>query len=810
MKMIKVFEELNRHDANIAGGKGASLGEMTNVGIPVPPGFVVLSDAFEYFIRETDIISEIEATLKKVNHKEMESVERASEIIRDIIEEASMPKNLEKEIMDAYKTLDARWVAVRSSATAEDGAEHAWAGQLDSFLNTKKENVIKNVQRCFASLFTPRAIFYRFEKGLHNTHISVAVVIQKMVQSEKSGIAFSVHPVTEDHNQMIIEGSWGLGEAIVSGQVTPDSYVVTKKPKAILDTNIAEKSRGLFKSKTGTNEWEEIENKKANEQCLSGKEILELSNVIIKIESHYGFPCDIEWAYENKKFYIVQSRPITTLQSTNKKVTYFPNGVIQMGQWSLSPLATECWNNETTQKKFKDKFGLERDTIIIHKINPLYQLPFYSKDFFQKLDLRIADLYKKTPKKIGKELSKFYIEVEKAKKEVSEMKSKNLELLSNKKLIEVFKKNRKLVGEITVYDQFGWLSENALTAGIYTILKSKGLEEGSEKFNEFLFKLTKPKHISTTLKEKLAVYKSALVCKSKPAMLEKNSNLLATQFGFMPIFSYGDPWQGKHYEKELVQAIKLPLDEIRKVINELKDYTKKQQQDFFEAKKNLKLNPSETQRFVDFGLALDTRNEAEYFVSFAGEHLINIVPEIARRLKSNVGKVSLLFVDEISECLEGKTNIKDVLKERTDFTAVGFLGEMKRKKFGNDEAVRILEDFDARKSWIQGDEDSSGKCGSPGTAKGRVKICKTPQEINKVKQGDVLITYATTVDYLPAMKLASAIVTEVGGITCHAAVVSREFGIPCVIGLKNAMLNFKDNDLVEVNADRGVVKIIKL
>ncbi len=314
MKYIKGFKELNRRNTDIAGGKGASLGEMTNAGIPVPPGFVVLSDAFEYFIRETDLIQEVDAELKKVNHKEMESVERASEVIRELIEKAKIPKDLEKEILESYKKLDAEFVAVRSSATAEDGAEHAWAGQLDSFLNTKKKDLIKNVLRCFASLFTPRAIFYRFEKGLNNAHISVAVVIQKMVQSEKSGIAFSVHPVTEDRNQMIIEGSWGLGEAIVSGQVTPDSYVVLKNSKEILDVNVAEKSRGLFKSKSGSNEWEDIVDKKANEQCLNGKEILELGDLIMKIENHYGFPCDIEWAYEKKKFYIVQSRPITTLK----------------------------------------------------------------------------------------------------------------------------------------------------------------------------------------------------------------------------------------------------------------------------------------------------------------------------------------------------------------------------------------------------------------------------------------------------------------------------------------------------------------
>lgn len=322
--MIKTFENLGKNDSLIAGGKGASLGEMTsyfakasqdkNAHNPIPPGFVVLSSAFEFFIKETDLIQEIDATLARVNHKEMESVERASENIRELIESATMPKSLEKDIVSAFKNLDAEFVAVRSSATAEDGAEHAWAGQLDSFLNTTKKDLIKNIKRCFSSLFTPRAIFYRFEKGLHDSHISVAVVVQKMVQSEKSGIAFSVHPVTEDRNQMIIEGSWGLGEAIVSGQVTPDSYVVLKASKEILDINIAEKTRGIFKSKSGENRWQDIDEKKANEQCLSGKEILELAELIIKIENHYGFPCDIEWAFEKEKFYITQSRPITTLK----------------------------------------------------------------------------------------------------------------------------------------------------------------------------------------------------------------------------------------------------------------------------------------------------------------------------------------------------------------------------------------------------------------------------------------------------------------------------------------------------------------
>jgi len=314
MELIRNFTALNKGDAPLAGGKGASLGEMTQAGIPVPPGFVVLSESFEYFIKETDLIQEIDAILSKVDHKEIHTVEEASEKIKGLILSKEMPKDIETEIEKSFKELDTQYVAVRSSATAEDGAEHAWAGQLDSFLNTTEKDLLEKVKRCWASLFTPRAIFYRFEKGLHTTKISVAVVVQKMVVSEVSGIAFSVHPVTEDRNQLIIEAGFGLGEAIVSGAVTPDSYVVEKEPRNILDINVSTQERAMYRIEGGGSEWKDIPEPQASSQVLSGEQILELSEIVLSIEAHYGFPCDIEWAYEAGKFYIVQSRPITTLK----------------------------------------------------------------------------------------------------------------------------------------------------------------------------------------------------------------------------------------------------------------------------------------------------------------------------------------------------------------------------------------------------------------------------------------------------------------------------------------------------------------
>jgi pyruvate,water dikinase len=313
MEFTKNFSSLDKNSVALAGGKGASLGEMINSGISVPPGFVVLSTTFENFLHKSDLIQKIDAILESVNHKDVHSIDEASEKIQELIRRAEMPHDIASEIKNEFLQLNSEFVAVRSSATAEDGADHAWAGQLDSYLNITKDALLEKVQHCWASLFTPRALFYRFEKGLNTTRISVAVVVQKMVNSEKSGIAFSVHPVTEDRNQVIIEAGFGLGEAIVSGSITPDSYIVEKKPRMIVDINISNQLEAIERHIEGGNQWVKLD-EKGKQQVLTGKQILELSELIIRIESHYGFPCDIEWAFEDNSFYITQSRPITTLK----------------------------------------------------------------------------------------------------------------------------------------------------------------------------------------------------------------------------------------------------------------------------------------------------------------------------------------------------------------------------------------------------------------------------------------------------------------------------------------------------------------
>ena len=332
-KFIKEFKELTKKDVGIAGGKGASLGEMTNTKMPVPPGFVILASAFDRFLEETDMDVEVDAELKKINYNEMHSVSRASEVIRDLIYDQKMPEDIKKEILSEFKKLknasfnkgplrqshsEARgvggfYVAVRSSATAEDSSVASWAGELESYLDTTEKMLLENVKKCWSSLFTPRAIFYRNEKKLLKTKVSVAVVVQKMIESEISGICFTVHPVTEDKKQMIIEAGWGLGEAIVSGQITPDAYVLDKRDFSIMDINISKQEIMITRKPGGGVKTVAVPKAKQEKQVLNGKQIIELAKICAGIEKHYKKPQDIEWAYAKGKFYIVQSRPITTL-----------------------------------------------------------------------------------------------------------------------------------------------------------------------------------------------------------------------------------------------------------------------------------------------------------------------------------------------------------------------------------------------------------------------------------------------------------------------------------------------------------------
>ena len=690
MKYTKLFRELNRNDAAIAGGKGASLGEMLNAGIPVPDGYVVLSTTFDKFIEDTDLVQEIDAILDGVNHKEIHTVESASEKIKGLILSREMPHDIAEEIKTNFKSLGTKFVAVRSSATAEDGAEHAWAGQLESYLNTTDKDLLDKVKHCWASLFTPRAIFYRFEKGLHSTRISVAVVVQKMVESEVSGIAFSVHPVTEDRNQSIIEAGFGLGEAIVSGSVTPDSYVVEKIPRRVIDKNISTQERGLFRVETGGNEWRTIDEPKASSQVLGEKQIFDLSEIIVGIENHYGFPCDIEWAYEKGKFYIVQSRPITTLSAPKQSNLPF---------------------DERIQKMFEEKRPLHCN---VH--------------------------YPKIP----------VINVE-----------ASLEALIKNKYYSSLGKEADLAGIMYMDQEFSYWNHIPSIPPISEI-----------KFIEKIIVDTKKK-IPEYKKDLQAVYSTSDEEMSKPEKVIESLK------------------EVNRISKELYVLFGLFIDEAFHVSEE-----------------------SVMQQLQEIRMQMD-----DVGVNYLYKAYDKVFKTLTDTFKIDKDIVINSTTDDIIKMVRGTLNNPENLRER----AIAYV--LYRNKISvhyGEEAKAIYQyllNQDPDKTLLEDAKKSNeirGLVGHKGKAKGKVVKLSATDYRNKQKLDQllsngsfVLVAPMTVPELVPYFKDAVAFVTDEGGITCHAAIIARELNKPCVTGTRVATQTLKDGDMVEVDADKGVVRIIK-
>ncbi len=333
-KFIRWFNDLDKDSGNVAGGKGANLAEIYNLGIPVPPGFVVTAQAYDYFIEKAGIKEKIEELLENINYEDTSKLNKITKNIRALIKDSKMPKEMIKEIEEAYENLDIgdfdiqrgaaldilnnasepNFVAVRSSATTEDLANASFAGQQETFLNIKgKKDLIDSIKKCFASLFTSRATYYREKKGFKHIESHVAVIVQKMIDAKKSGVIFSKDPSYKNDNT-IIEAVWGLGEGIVSGRVTPDKYVISKEME-ITDEKIANKKSAITRDSSGKRSIVKLSENKAKQKVLKNHEIKRLAEIGKKLEEHYEKPQDIEFAIENNEISIVQTRPITTMEN---------------------------------------------------------------------------------------------------------------------------------------------------------------------------------------------------------------------------------------------------------------------------------------------------------------------------------------------------------------------------------------------------------------------------------------------------------------------------------------------------------------
>lgn len=330
---IKWFDEIGKEDVGIVGGKGANLGELTSFGLPVPPGFCVTASGYTKFIKYAELDEVVKFLMEAVDVEDVDELTNASKEIQKKIKEKEFDPELKEEILSAYREFSENIgvkdpeVAVRSSATAEDLPDASFAGQQDTYLHISgEEELLNHIRDCFASLWTSRAIYYREKQNYDHFDVALSVVIQKMVNSEKSGVMFTANPINNSKDEMMINASYGLGEAVVSGIVTPDEYIIDKKTKKVIEKNIAEKEYMVIKNENGVGtrvvSVKDILGADAvKTEALSPKELDTLVERGLKVEKLYGSVQDTEWGFDRdtKEFYFLQSRPITTLGDKEEK-----------------------------------------------------------------------------------------------------------------------------------------------------------------------------------------------------------------------------------------------------------------------------------------------------------------------------------------------------------------------------------------------------------------------------------------------------------------------------------------------------------
>jgi pyruvate,water dikinase len=311
------LEDVDADDVGTVGGKAASLGELIGAGLPVPPGFAVTAGTYRTFIEEAGIDEELFSAVD-VDPEDSAALRAAEERAEELILETPFPDEVREEIVERYRKMgdedDEAFVAVRSSATAEDLPDSSFAGQQETFLNVREDDLLRRVKECWASLFTQRAIYYRQQRGFPHADVDIAVVVQRMVDAEKSGVMFTSHPSTGDP-QITIEAAWGLGEAVVSGTVSPDNYVYDRGAGAVEDVTVADKKVEMVKDPdTGETVQLDVDEERRTARVLSDAEIDDLVALGERVEDHYGAPQDVEWAIHGGEIYMLQSRPITTIQ----------------------------------------------------------------------------------------------------------------------------------------------------------------------------------------------------------------------------------------------------------------------------------------------------------------------------------------------------------------------------------------------------------------------------------------------------------------------------------------------------------------
>ncbi|HGD0829655.1 PEP/pyruvate-binding domain-containing protein [Streptococcus dysgalactiae subsp. equisimilis] len=821
--MILDFNEIKKEDVLVAGGKGANLGEMTSAKINVPSGFVITADAYRDFLKVNGIDILIENGIKKSVDDKRKLLNEA-EHFRGKIKSGKFPERLENAIREKYFNHGNNTrVAVRSSATAEDLPDASFAGQQETYLNVQGiESVLNAVRNCYASLWGNRAVSYRFHQGYDQTSVSIAVVIQEMIESEKSGVLFTVNPVNKKENEMQINASFGLGESVVSGRVTADSYIIDKSGK-IAQVNIGSKETQIIYGDKETVEVA-VSSDKRKTRALNDREILELMKCGLEIEKHYRMPMDIEWAIKNDIVYILQARAITTLKNSGNDITgndliekYIKGKKIKKDTREVMsfflekmPFAHRVLDFDYLMAINDQKVNILSEGGIILPRNPI-------------IDDDGIQTFSDEGKRIGKNIFKFFNILKNMKDfefcykkckdfmniyetEIEEIKHLNFENMTLMECGNFLEESYALLQKLA-YDRFKYaLFPSVLNSKKFT----KIIKKVNSNYSSFDFYWDLDNKTSVITND---VYTMACEIRKNEALkraIISGDNFKELYKKFNDFKNISDEFMKDNGFKSdyncYCLSAKTFLEDPDRLTNILRPILNENSNESKDTKDFSKL--MESIEGIYGKKYQDIEKQIKYFRYF------HVVREESQYLWETLFYYVRKCVKRINFILLGDENIEIGVanlfhKELLKAINRGNLNESDKEKINrrNEKFPLAVKVWEASKLLIfKTDGDVlKGVSGSTGIAVGKVCLINSPKEFYKMKKGDILVCHLTDPEWTPLFKLASAVVADTGSALSHAAIVAREYNIPAVLGVGFATTKFKDGDTIQVDGNTGEV-----
>jgi rifampicin phosphotransferase len=864
------FQDIDRTKIMMVGGKGANLGEISKVeGIRVPDGFCISTEAFKRIIGKTPSINELLDQLSLLKVEDRNQISKLSDEIRRFIEGIAIPEDIHEELARHLSRLgEGNAYAVRSSATAEDLLTASFAGQQDTYLNIMgKEVILKHISRCWASLYTDRAVTYRIQNGVDHRKVHLAVVMQKMIFSQAAGILFTADPVTSNRKVSSIDASFGLGEALVSGLVNADVYKV--RNGRIIAKKISTKKLAVFALQDGGTKEQELEPERQNKQALTDEQILQLGHIGRKIEEHFGHPQDIEWCLVDDTFYIVQSRPITTLFPIPKahdreNHVYVSVGHQQMMTDPLKPLGLSFFQLTAPRPMYTAGGRLfvditqdlaspaKRDIIVnvLGKSDPLIKdalmtilergdfiklLPNDTKkpsssksnqgvspagfqtlndydsqivfDLIKSSQTSLDELRRDIQTKSGSVLFDFILEdILKFRKSISDSQSFGVIMTAMNAASWINEKLMEWLGEKNVADTLSQSVPNNITSemGLALLDVADVIRPYSEvidylqhvKDDNFLDELVQfdggqeSRDAICTYLNKYGMRCAGEIDITRPRWSEKPATLVPMILGNIKNF---EP-KASHLKFE--QGRQEALNKEQSLLERLKQLPDGEQK-AKETKRMISLirNLSGYREYPKYGIV------SRYFI-----YKQALLKEAERLVQANVihekEDIYYLTFEEFHDVVRTNELNYQIISKRKDeyksyekltpprvITSDGEIvaGEYKRENLPANVIVGLPV--------------------SSGVIEGRARVILNMDDA-VLENGDILVTSFTDPSWTPLFVSIKGLVTEVGGLMTHGAVIAREYGLPAVIGVENATKLIKDEQRIRVHGTEGYVEIL--